>query len=205
MKYFHETLNSRKPLQTTMRACLVLVLSACAFNARAEDAPRASAAQSPGALTTIANLDVPRYMGTWFEIAKYPNWFQRTCLSNTKAEYRPQADGSVRVINRCTSEDGKIKEAVGAARQTGAASSPKLEVQFTPAWLSFIPFLWADYWVIDLDPDYQLVAVSEPKREYLWVLARTPEVNPAAYEALLVRLEKKGFDLRKLARTRQEN
>ena len=87
----------------------------------------------------------------------------------------------------------------------GAATSPKLEVQFTPTWLSFIPFLWADYWVIDLDPDYQLVAVSEPKREYLWVLSRTPEVNAAALDRLLARLEKKGFDLRKLERTRQGN
>ena len=87
----------------------------------------------------------------------------------------------------------------------GAATSPKLQVQFTPAWLFFIPFLWADYWVIDLDPDYQLVAVSEPKREYLWILSRTPEVNAAAHEALLARLEKMGFDLRKLARTRQGN
>ena len=181
------------------------MLSTCALSAWAEDTQRANATQTPAPLTTIADLDVPRYMGTWFEIAKYPNWFQRMCVSNTKAEYRPQADGSVQVVNRCTSDDGKAKEAVGVARQMGAANSPKLQVQFTPAWLSFIPFLWADYWVIDLDPDYQLVAVSEPKREYLWILSRTPEVNAAAHEALLARLEKMGFDLRKLARTRQGN
>ena len=112
---------------------------------------------------------------------------------------------SVRVVNRCNTEGGQAKEAAGVARQIGAASSPKLEVRFAPAWLSFIPFLWGDYWVIGLDPDYQLAAVSEPKREYLWVLSRTPEVNAAAYEALLARLEKKGFDLRKLERTRQWN
>ena len=203
MKYLYEIMNSLKPLQTTTRACLALVLTACALSARADNATRASTAQSSSALTPIASLDVTRYMGTWFEIAKYPNWFQRTCVSNTKAEYRPQPDGSVRVINRCTSEDEKTKEAVGTARQIGAANSPKLQVQFTPAWLSFIPFLWADYWVIDIDADYQLVAVSEPKREYLWVLSRTPEVNGAAYDALLARLETKGFDLRKLERTRQ--
>ena len=111
----------------------------------------------------------------------------------------------MQVVNRCTAEDGKIKEAVGVARQVGAANSPKLQVQFTPAWLSFIPFLWADYWVIDLDPDYQLAAVSEPKREYLWILSRTPEVNAAALDALLAWLEKKGFDLRRLELTRQGN
>ena len=181
------------------------MLAACALSASAQVATRANPSQSPGALTPIASLDVPRYMGTWFEIAKYPNWFQRTCVSNTKAEYKPQPGGSVQVVNRCTSEDGKTKEAIGTARQVGAATSPKLQVQFTPAWLSFIPFLWADYWVIDIDANYELVAVSEPKREYLWVLSRTPEVNPAAYAALLARLEEKGFDLRKLERTRQAN
>ena len=144
-------------------------------------------------------------MGTWFEIAKYPNWFQRTCASNTKAEYRPQPDGAVQVVNRCTTDSGQVKEAIGTARQIGAANSPKLQVQFTPAWLSFISFLWADYWVIDLDANYQLVAVSEPKREYLGVLSRTSEVNPTAHAALLARLEEQGFDLRKLERTRQAN
>ena len=144
-------------------------------------------------------------MGTWFEIAKYPNWFQRTCVSNTKAEHRPQPDGAVQVVNRCTTDGGQVKEAIGTARQIGAANSPKLQVQFTPAWLSFISFLWADYWVIDLDANYQLVAVSEPKREYLWVLSRTSEVNPTAYAGLLARLEEKGFNLRKLERTRQAN
>ena len=184
---------------------LALLLTASAFTTLADDASRANAAQPPGPLATIPSLDVPRYMGVWFEIAKYPNWFQRMCVSNTKAEYSPQPNGTVRVVNRCTTDDGKTKEAVGVARQIGPANSPKLEVQFTPAWLSFIPFLWADYWVIDLDPDYQLVAVSEPKREYVWVLSRTPEVNPVAYDALLDRLEKKGFDRRKLERTRQGN
>ena len=205
MKYLHTTPSPQNSLQRVKRACLVLTLTACALSAQADDGPRASAAQSPAALTTIASLDVPRYMGVWFEIAKYPNWFQRMCVSSTKAEYSPQPNGTVRVVNRCTTDDGKTKETVGVARQIGTANSPKLEVQFTPAWLSFIPFLWADYWVIDLDPDYQLVAVSEPKRDYLWVLSRTPEVNSAAYDALLARLEKKGFDLQKLARTRQGN
>jgi apolipoprotein D and lipocalin family protein len=203
MKYFHSTPNPQTSLQRMKQAFLYLTLSACALSAQADDVPRANAAQSPGPLTPITSLDVPRYMGTWYEIAKYPNWFQRMCTGNTKAEYSPQPSGAVRVVNRCTTDDGKTKEATGSARQIGAPNSPRLEVQFTPAWLSFIPFLWADYWVIDLDADYQLAAVSEPKREYLWVLSRTPTVNAASYDALLARLEKMGFDLRRLERTPQ--
>ena len=161
------------------------------------------AAQVPRPLVTVASLDVPRYMGTWFEIAKYPNWFQRKCIADTRAEYRLQAGANIVVINRCRKESGDVDEALGEARQTGAATSPKLQVRFAPSWLSMLPFVWGDYWVIDLDERYELVAVSEPKREYLWVLSRTPAVNATAYDALLARLKAQGFDLSRLEMTRQ--
>lgn len=160
-------------------------------------------AQAPGPLQTIAALDVLRYMGTWYEIAKYPNWFQKKCLSDTRAQYSLQAGGTVQVLNRCRTENGEFDEALGQARQIGAASSPRLQVRFAPAWLSWLPMVWGDYWVIDLDEGYQLVAVSEPKREYLWVLSRTPHVSAEAYDALLVRLKAQGFALERLERTKQ--
>lgn len=109
----------------------------------------------------------------------------------------------MQVINRCQQDNGAVDEAVGQARQIGAATSPKLQVRFAPVWLSMLPFVWGDYWVIDLDEGYQLVAVSEPKREYLWILSRTPTVSAAAYEALLARLKNQGFDLDRLERTKQ--
>ena len=111
------------------------------------------------------------------------------------------ADGRVTVVNRCRQADGSINEAVGVARQLGPATSAKLQVRFAPAWLSVLPFVWGDYWVVDLDEAYQLVAVSETKREYLWILSRTPQVPSAQYEALLARLAQKGFDLQKLELT----
>lgn len=189
-------------LKTIFIPTLLTFALAVSCSAFASDPQSNNAIKAPGPLATIARLDVPRYLGTWFEIAKYPNWFQKKCVGDTKASYSPQSDGKVRVINRCMTKDGEVSEAAGEARQIGDATSPRLEVRFAPHWLSFIPLVWGNYWVIDLDPDYQLVAVSEPKREYLWVLSRTPEVSAKAYDELLARLEKKGFDLSKLERTR---
>lgn len=154
-------------------------------------------------LTTIAALDVPRYMGRWHEIAKYPNRFQKQCVGSTQAEYSLEPDSRVRVLNRCRVEGGGTQEAIGIARQIGDADSAKLKVRFAPAWLSFLPWVWGDYWVIDLDRDYQLVAVSEPTRQFLWILSRTPTVAPENLNALLHRLRDKGFDIDKLEMTPQ--
>lgn len=172
---------------------LVAALGLLAVGAVAQTAP-----VPPQPLATIAALDVPRYLGNWYEIAKYPNSFQKKCVANTQARYSVLSDGQLQVVNRCRLADGQTSEAIGAAKQQGAASSPRLKVRFAPAWLSFIPAVWGDYWVIDLDPAYQLVAVAEPQREYLWILSRTPQVDSKIYQALLERLTQKGFDIGKL-------
>jgi apolipoprotein D and lipocalin family protein len=158
---------------------------------------------APDDLAPIDSLDVPRYLGAWYEIAKYPNRFQKQCDGYTTAHYSLLPDRTLQVVNRCRRADGRFVEAVGVARQLGGADSPRLQVRFAPRWLSALPMVWGDYWVIDLDPDYQLAAVSEPKREYLWILSRTPTVPRQAYAALLARLERQGFDLDRLQATRQ--
>ncbi len=149
-------------------------------------------------LQTVPALDVPRYMGTWHEIAKYPNWFQKKCVSSTQATYSLQGDGRVQVLNRCKTDKGEWSEALGAARQIGGPTSAQLKVRFAPEWLSFIPMVWGDYWIIDLDSDFQCVVVSEPQREYLWILSRTPQMPAATYQTLLGKLDKLGFDLKRL-------
>ena len=163
------------------------------------------AQQSDQNVRTIATLDVPRYLGTWYEIAKFPNWFQKKCVSNTKAVYSAKPDGNLRVLNSCKTAAGETSEAEGLARQIGSKNSPKLEVRFAPEWLSFLPLVWGDYWVIDLDPQYQLAAVSDPRREYLWVLSRTPQPDPKSYADLLQRLKQQQFDIQKLEITAQKN
>lgn len=144
-------------------ASLLMVFS---LNSGAADAPPAHAAKP---LATIATLDLPRYRGTWYEIAKFPNRFQKKCTGFTKTTFSTLADGTLQVVNRCRTADGETEQAIGATRQVGGgAHSPKRKVRFAPAIVSFLPMVRGDYWVIDLDPGYQLAAVSEAKREYLW-------------------------------------
>ena len=159
---------------------------------------------SPPVLKAVDSLDLPRYLGSWYEIAKFPNWFQKKCKSDTKANYSLRSDASLAVFNQCRLENGQVSDALGTAKQIGDVKSAKLKVRFAPDWLSVIPFVWGDYWVIDIDAAYQLVAISEPKREYLWILSRTPEADDRQLNELLLRLSANGFDLSKLERTPQK-
>lgn len=182
-------------------APLVALSFALPFEARAAAPGAPENAAQP--LATIPALDVKRYMGTWYEIARFPNSFQDKCVGYTTATYSVREDGRVNVVNRCRRNDGATDVAEGVARQPGGPGSPKLEVRFAPAIVSFLPMVWGDYWVIDLDPAYTLSAVSEPKRAYLWILSRTPTVDPAAYDALLKRLAAQGLDMKRLVPTKQ--
>lgn len=199
------TISASKQLKATRFRAGTIALFFVSLGAAAEDARENDAEANARPLVPIASLNLPRYMGTWYEIAKFPNRFQARCAGSAMADYSLNEDGTVRVDNRCISDGGEMEQAVGEARQNGGASSPKFNVRFAPSWLSFIPATWGDYWVIDLDDDYQLAAVSEPERKYLWVLSRTPKVDQQSYAALLERLEKKGFEVGKLDMTRHDD
>jgi apolipoprotein D and lipocalin family protein len=189
----------RAPLPSFFSLAFAAALTGASFVTYAQDTPN-TARTAP--LESIASLDLPRYLGRWYEIAKFPNRFQKQCVANTTAEYSMDA-GAVKVVNRCQLANGGMQEAVGTARQLGAANSAKLEVRFAPAWLSFVPQVWGSYWVIDLDAGYQLAAVSEPSREYLWILSRNPKVDATRYAELLSRLQDKGLNIKQLELTPQ--
>lgn len=149
----------------------------------------------------VAVVDLQRYAGKWYEIARLPNRFQADCVGDVSATYTPQEDGRIQVVNRCRKQDNSIDEAQGVARVVDPSTNAKLEVRFAPAWLSWLPLVWGDYWIIDLTPDYSVAAVGEPKREWLWILARQPKMDDAAYQALLDRLAAQGFDVAQLRKT----
>lgn len=149
-------------------------------------------------LPTVPSVDLDRYAGTWHEIARYPNFFERMCARDVTAQYTRNPDGTIAVVNSCRKEDGTIARAEGVARVVGPA---KLEVRFAPAWLGFLPFVWGDYWVIDLAPDYSYSVVGAPGRDYLWILAREPQLDDATMAAITARLVALGFDPARIVRS----
>lgn len=181
-------------------ALAIASLLAVGFAAQAA-APQGAAAAVP---STVARVDTARYAGTWYEIARLPNAFQRQCAGDVSATYALRGDGSLAVINRCRRADGSVDEAHGIARaQGGDRSGARLEVSFLPAWLQWLPVGWGDYWIVALDPEYRVSVVSDRKREFLWVLAREPQLEPERYDALLAQLRAEGFAVERLVRTPQ--
>ena len=164
----------------------------------------ALASQAEPPVRTVDSVDLDRYLGVWYEIARYPNSFQEDCAGDVQAIYAERSDGRLDVTNRCRRADGGIEEADGVARVVDRETSAKLEVRFAPAWLSFLPFVWGDYWILGLADDYSWAVVGTPDREYLWILARTPALEPATYEAALDVVRANGFDPNRLVRTSQE-
>jgi apolipoprotein D and lipocalin family protein len=147
-------------------------------------------------LRTVEKVELPRYLGTWYEIAAFPQRFQEGCTA-TMATYALREDGDVDVLNRCHdgAPAGTERSARGRARVVDRATGAKLEVSF------FRPF-WGAYWVIDLDPDYRWAVVGHPGRDYLWILARAPALDEGTYAAILRRLSVQRYDTARLVRTR---
>jgi len=160
-------------------------------------------AASPLPLASLPALQITPYLGTWYQVAWFPNRFQKQCVSDTRATYRLLDDGRVEGPNRGTRADGRSDEALGIARPTGRIEGDllkpaQLEVSFLPAALRWLPLGWGRYWVIDLAPDGRYALVSEPNREYLWVLARQPRLTPEDDAAIRATRTRLGFDLTRL-------
>jgi apolipoprotein D and lipocalin family protein len=150
---------------------------------------------------TVGAVDLDRYAGRWFEVARYPNRFQRRCVSDVEATYTRRADGRIDVVNRCRIVDGNTIDAQGIARVVDVRTSAKLKVRFAPAALSWLPIVWGDYWILGLADDYSWAVVGSPDREYLWILARTTELDALRQSRVLSVVRENGFDPERLATT----
>jgi apolipoprotein D and lipocalin family protein len=153
----------------------------------------------------VPSVDLQRYQGKWYEIARLPNRFQQQCVGNVAATYTLRQDGKIAVLNECKLKDGKTDRAEGIARLADSKGpNSKLKVRFAPAYLSFLPFVWGDYWIIDLAPDYSYALVGDPARKYFWILARNPKIDEQIYKQLVEKARAQGFPVNRLIRTKQE-
>ncbi len=149
------------------------------------------------ALRTVEQVDLNRYLGTWYEIASFPQSFQAGCTATT-ATYTLRDDGNIDVLNRCRKGGLEEKEtsALGRARVVHPGDNARLEVSF------FGPF-WGDYWIVDLAEDYRYAVVGNPGRDYLWILSRTPALDEATYQGIVTRLQGQQYETSRLVRTLQ--
>jgi apolipoprotein D and lipocalin family protein len=165
------------------RAALVFsglsLLSACNTTDRVPDTNLPT-------LSAVASVDVPSYLGTWYQQALIPNKFQAVCVSDTSATYLRDGEGLV-VVNQCRRADGQVEKAQGVAKIVEGSNNAKLRVSF------FRPF-YGDYWVLALDPGYNWVLVGEPKREFGWILSRDNKLDEATLDQILDRAVSLGYD-----------
>ena len=151
----------------------------------------------------VPNVDISRYAGTWYEVGRLPNRFQKQCAGDVVALYQPRPDGRVTVTNRCRTTAGGTDVATGIARRVDGQPPSILEVRFAPAFLSFVPAVWGDYQIIALGEGYDYAVVGTPDRAFLWVLSRTPRMDPERYRRLLLEAKSQGFDVTKVVETPQ--
>lgn len=171
-----------------MRSLSALLLSLACF------VPLAHAANP---VTSVQALDISRYAGQWYEIARLPVSYQEKCTGDVTAAYTLREDDLIGVSNACRTADSMTTVAEGLARPVKGHPG-RLKVRFAPDWLSWLPLVWTDYWVIDLDPGYTWAVVGEPDREYLWVLSREPGMDSALFEQIKARATTMGYDLNPL-------
>ena len=167
--------------------------------------PSAIIHKSANTPTTVDSVDLTRYAGTWYEIGRLPMYFQRNCASDVTANYAQKSDGSgITVTNKCVDEDGADITAEGLAK-TADDTGSKLKVTFLPSWIRWLPVGRADYWVLARDADYKTALVGTPDKDYLWLLARSPNVSQETYSKYRQIAEQQGYDLKEFKLTPQTN
>ncbi len=168
---------------TTAAAALLIQVSA----------KRKTPSQPP--LQTVAGVELDKYTGRWFEIARLPARFEKDCDSDVTATYTLRADGKVDVLNQCRKANGEMKKAHGTAKVVDETTNAKLKV-------SFLWPIYGDYWILELGDHYEYAVVGEPSRKYVWILSRSPRMDESLYQSLLGKIAAQGFDSSRMIKTR---
>lgn len=169
-------------------ALLGLLLAGCASTAHRDTLP------------TVSSVDLARYGGTWYEMARLPMWFQRHCV-DSKAIYTGRSDGSVGVHNECVTDSGGVEQADGVATVVDKTTNAKLTVVFDNYFAKFFgSSREGNYWILALDSEYRTAIVGTPDRRFLWILSRTPQLDEGIYQRLVEHAKQLGFPVSDLIR-----
>lgn len=147
-------------------------------------------------LEVVPHVDLNRYAGRWYEIARLPNRFEKKCADSVTATYSLRTDGKVEVVNRCRKSSGDYTTATGKAKVVDKTTNAKLKVTF------FWPF-YGDYWILDLGDNYEYAVVGAPNRKYLWILSRSRQMDESLYQTLLANAAAQGFKTEQMIKTLQ--
>lgn len=154
-------------------------------------------------LKTVDKVELDRYLGVWYEVARKPLYFQNKCDRDVTATYTLNENGNIDVDNKCYDKDGKVTQSLGEAYVQNAPFNTKLKVSFLPSVIRWLPVGRGDYWVLKIDEQYQTVLVGEPRRKYMWVLSRNPHPSEAVVNEYLEYAKSVGYDLNDLIKTTQ--
>jgi apolipoprotein D and lipocalin family protein len=154
-------------------------------------------------LQTVDKVQLDRYLGVWYEIARKPMYFENKCSRDITATYTLNENGNVSVTNRCLSKDGQLQQSIGEAFVQNAPFNTKLKVSFLPEAIRWLSLARGDYWILKIDDDYQTVLVGEPRRKYMWVLSRSAQPDQAVVNEYLEYAKSVGYNLTDLIHTKQ--
>jgi len=163
-----------------------------------------SVATATPPVESVEHLDMQRYAGIWYELARMPNRLQARCVADATTSYRQLDDGSMSLVQRCREEGNRWGVMVGRAMHiAGDRSGARLKLSFLPPWLAWWPSSTEDHWIVMLDEDYRYAVVSQPSRRGLWILSRTPTLDPDTYESIVARLRAQRYPVDQLVPTPQ--
>ena len=154
-------------------------------------------------LHTVEKVELDKYLGVWYEVARKPMYFQNKCDRDVSATYTLNENGNIGVDNRCYTKDGQLNQSIGEAFIQNAPFNTKLKVSFLPESVRWLPVGRGDYWVLKIDDAYQTVLVGEPRRRYLWVLSRSAQPDQAIVKEYLDYAQSIGYDIGDVIHTKQ--
>lgn len=165
------------------------------FPGRKADSGSPAAVEGASRVRSAQYVDLRRYLGRWYEIARLPTPHEKGCVSDVTASYGVIGKrGPLSVLNQCRQANGQMRAAGGVARLVDGESNARLKVSFAPRLLRWLPWVWSDYWILMVDTDYRYALVGTPDRRRLWLLSRTPSLADADHEQLIACARAQGYD-----------